>query len=321
MYLYCWSWSVYTLHCSSSSIGRPLSESHPLPHCSPLSDQYRTLLTPQTVDQHSDTALTLTMDCEERQTAPSLSLDVSKRLQSLRRPISFVDQPGVMLEEVMPDREKEKDFVRSVRMERGCQVGPVMSACRVNTERKEFCSHGMNHTEGGWPKDVNISDSDQKNRYRKKIEKEDDFIHVTKHLVWETEKYVKQNNSINVFEEYFDSVDPATDQEVASLASVAVMKDPVQSDGGREISRVSWSLAGDNVVLAYCNTGYLAYYEREIDKTSLVYDINNPLSPLVRICPESPLVSVQYSRREGSSLAGGCLSGASLYINVRLSQK
>ena len=271
------------------------------------------LLTPLTNTTHSK------MDSEDftRRAASSLALEVSKRLQSCRRPTRFVDQPGVVVEEVMPDREKEKEYVRRVKMERGCQAGAVMSACRVNTERKEFSSLGVNHTEGGWPKDVNISDSDQKTRFRKKIEKEDDFINVTRHLVWETEKYVKQNNSINVFEEYFDRLDPATDQEAASVASVAVMKDPVTSDGSREISRVSWSPSGSQVVLGYCNTAYLAYHQRDISKTSLVYDVTNPLSPLVRICPSSALVSVEYSRREASSLAGGCLSGDLVLVDTR----
>ena len=35
----------------------------------------------------------------------------------------------------------------------------------------------MHHVEGGWPKDVSSSEGDQKLRYRKKIEKDEYFIH------------------------------------------------------------------------------------------------------------------------------------------------
>lgn len=48
---------------------------------------------------------------------------------------------------------------------------------QVNTETIDFASTGMNHTEGGWPKDVSTTEDDQKVRYRKKIEKDDVYIH------------------------------------------------------------------------------------------------------------------------------------------------
>ena len=254
-------------------------------------------------------------DCPPRR-AP-LGLDISKRLGSLGRAVLFTDQAASLGCELRPDRELERNFVRSLRQERASQAGGQLSAASVNTDRAEFTSQGINHSEGGWPKDVNISDPDQKTRYRKKIEKEDDFIEVTRQLARETEKYVRQNNCINVFEEYFAGVDLATDQKPASIASVAVFKDPICSDGSREISQVSWSPSGGRIVLGYCNTGYLAYYHRAIDKSSLVYDINNPLGPLLRLSPESALVSLEFSRREEESLAGGCLSGELVVVDTR----
>jgi len=37
-------------------------------------------------------------------------------------------------------------------------------------------SQGMNHYEGGWPKDINPAENDQTMRFRKKIEKDDTYI-------------------------------------------------------------------------------------------------------------------------------------------------
>ena len=34
----------------------------------------------------------------------------------------------------------------------------------------------MNHFEGGWPKDINPQENDQTMRFRKKIEKDDNYI-------------------------------------------------------------------------------------------------------------------------------------------------
>ena len=53
----------------------------------------------------------------------------------------------------------------------------LSSLIQVNTERAEFLSQGMNHVEGGWPKDINPSENDQTMRFRKKIEKDDTYVH------------------------------------------------------------------------------------------------------------------------------------------------
>ena len=46
----------------------------------------------------------------------------------------------------------------------------------MNTERYETESRGMNHTEGGWPKDINPGEVEQTIRFRKKVEKDEGYI-------------------------------------------------------------------------------------------------------------------------------------------------
>jgi len=38
-----------------------------------------------------------------------------------------------------------------------------------------MANQGINHTEGGWPKDVTATDPEQTTRYRKKTEKDEQF--------------------------------------------------------------------------------------------------------------------------------------------------
>jgi len=42
----------------------------------------------------------------------------------------------------------------------------------------EFDSKGINHTEGGWPKDINHLDVEHVARYRKKVEKDISYMNV-----------------------------------------------------------------------------------------------------------------------------------------------
>ena len=48
----------------------------------------------------------------------------------------------------------------------------------VNTLTMEFDSKGINHTEGGWPKDISHLDVEQVVRYRKKVEKDISYVNV-----------------------------------------------------------------------------------------------------------------------------------------------
>ena len=53
---------------------------------------------------------------------------------------------------------------------------------QVNTERFETESRGINHVEGGWPKDVNPAEVEQTIRYRKKVEKDEIYMNTIQQL-------------------------------------------------------------------------------------------------------------------------------------------
>lgn len=53
---------------------------------------------------------------------------------------------------------------------------------QVNTVRFESESCGMNHLEGGWPRDINPQEMEQTIRFRKKVEKDEGYIASILHL-------------------------------------------------------------------------------------------------------------------------------------------
>lgn len=53
---------------------------------------------------------------------------------------------------------------------------------QVLTSKVYYENRGMNHTEGGWPKDINPADVEQTVRFKKKIEKDDTYIHSVQQL-------------------------------------------------------------------------------------------------------------------------------------------
>lgn len=43
-------------------------------------------------------------------------------------------------------------------------------------------SRGVNHVEGGWPKDINPQEVEQTIRFRKKVEKDENYVNTIMHL-------------------------------------------------------------------------------------------------------------------------------------------
>ena len=74
---------------------------------------------------------------------------------------------------------------------------------QVNTAAVVCISHGMSHSEGGWPKEVDPTEAEQVIRWRKKVEKDEDYIKQVVRLGAVVEELVKQNNAIDIYEEYF----------------------------------------------------------------------------------------------------------------------
>lgn len=53
---------------------------------------------------------------------------------------------------------------------------------QLNTACFQSVSCGINHVEGGWPKDINPQDMEQTIRFRKKVEKDESYINSVLHL-------------------------------------------------------------------------------------------------------------------------------------------
>lgn len=70
----------------------------------------------------------------------------------------------------------------------------------MNTERTVHKNQGMRHFQGGWPENVDGTDTDQVNRYLKKFNKEEKFKSKVKGLGAIVETCVKQNNTIDIYE-------------------------------------------------------------------------------------------------------------------------
>ncbi len=162
-------------------------------------------------------------------------------------------------------------------------------------------TRGMNHTEGGWPKDINPTDLEQTVRFKKKIEKDDTYIHSVRqlshvgilflkifyprrntahgtgsvltcfHLLQTMEHNILQNNALNLYELYFDDNESvATVNQKYYYKTLNVFTDPAKHK--RPVQQISWSSdGGTHLAASYCN---LAFQEIKNENTnSYIWDI------------------------------------------------
>ncbi|CAF4289943.1 unnamed protein product, partial [Rotaria magnacalcarata] len=86
--------------------------------------------------------------------------------------------------------------------------------------RFETENRGINHVEGGWPKDINPLEPDQTSRFRKKTEKEDGYTRSMLSLGNLVEHTIKQNNIVDIYENYFQNLQPDVVEEAPYAKTV-----------------------------------------------------------------------------------------------------
>jgi dynein intermediate chain 2, axonemal len=111
----------------------------------------------------------------------------------------------------------------------------------VNTERLLTWSTGMTHREGGWPKEIDPREKQETARYRKKLERDEDFRTTVTALAPVVMRVMKQNNTVDLYENYFENDLDNHTAEATAIKSLAVFRDP--SSVTRTAASVSENLA------------------------------------------------------------------------------
>ncbi|XP_035695576.1 dynein intermediate chain 3, ciliary-like [Branchiostoma floridae] len=237
-----------------------------------------------------------------------------KRLE-FGRQCNFSDRPAELHVDLAPDDKLVHDFIEKDPCDSGIQCAQEMSEHEVNTERFESESRGVNHVEGGWPKDVNPQEVEQTIRYRKKVEKDEMYVNTILQLGSVMEHCIRQNNAIDIYEEYFDDTTQESAEEPSSAKTINVFRDP--NEIKRTATHLSWYPDGaKKLAVAYSNLEF----QRSSPDTSLdsyIWDIENPNKPEMTLKPVSPLVCLEYNPKDSHILMGGCYNGQIAYWDTR----
>jgi len=239
----------------------------------------------------------------------------TKKRSEFGRQCNFTDRPAELHVDVAPDNSLTSEFIERNPCDVATQCVQEMSEHEVNTERYETENRGINHVEGGWPKDVNPQEVEQTIRFRKKVEKEDSYINALTQLGSVMEHCIRQNNAVDIYEEYFDKVEAVENDEAPSAKTINVFRDPNQFK--RSATSLSWYPDGcRKIAVAYSN---LEFQRNNADSSyaSYIWDVENPNKPEQTLKPVSPLVCLEYNPKDSHVLVGGCYNGQLAFWDTR----
>ncbi|KAJ3144254.1 Dynein intermediate chain 2, axonemal [Irineochytrium annulatum] len=238
-----------------------------------------------------------------------------KRRKDFGRQPTFVERPAEMNLSLEPDPTYMRNYQERNPCQAEIQSVPEKSEHEVNTESFAFTNRGILHIQGGWPKDVDPTDVEHTIRFRKKIEKDEEYIKSVQGMGHSMEHCIKQNNAIDIYEEYFLDAPDAVAVEPPSAKSLNVYRDP--NPIKRAASYVSWYPdEGHKIAVAY---SVLDFQEMPANMSvdSYIWDVENPNTPDQTLTPPSPLVCVKYNPKDPHILVGGCYNGLLSFWDTR----
>uniref|UniRef100_H3BDV5 Dynein axonemal intermediate chain 2 n=1 Tax=Latimeria chalumnae TaxID=7897 RepID=H3BDV5_LATCH len=241
----------------------------------------------------------------------------TKKRSEFGRQCNFSDRPAELHVDIIPDPSLAENFIEKNPCDTAVQCVQVMSEHEANTERFETETRGINHSEGGWPKDINPQEMEQTIRFRKKVEKDENYVNIVMQLGSLMDHCIKQNNAINIYEEYFEEDEAAVEisEEPPSAKTINVFRTPDQVK--KKSSSQKWL---DRSPPKMKVTWSLYTYSDPVDclaKNLLYFIVESPNKPEMTIKPVSPLVCLEYNPKDTHVLVGGCYNGQIAYWDTR----
>ena len=240
----------------------------------------------------------------------SIRVDYIRKRREFGRPVDHltVTEPRVLA--VLPPllASKTQDFLQKTSQNLEVSCIPKQSEHEVNTERVISKNMGVLHMEGGWPKDIDPTEKDQTQRYRKKVEKDETYIKEVKAMGDAVESLIMQNVSIDIYEEYFKGEYADHSSEAPSAKTLSVFKDINETK--RTVTDISWYPdGGKKLAVSFAIMQFQDYRCDKMSADSYIWDVTNPNKPEETLKPSSPLCCLEYNPKDSYLIVGGSYNG------------
>lgn len=258
-----------------------------------------------------------------------------KRRADFGRQCKFEDFDSTILESKDSNTDGKSYIIQNPCVAR-LNTTPESSSTTVSTAPVLRKDMGMQHAEGGWPSEVDVDDPGALERFRKKREKGtmqksgaiiEPLGQSVKKLSPGLVSAVKQNNTIDIYEEYFSGYKPLLDHASVppSAKGLAVFRDPC--DIRRTATTIDWqpssSYSEARIAVAYSILKFQdpRLLSKSMPTKSYLWDISKPNTPELTFAPQSPLCCLKFNPKQPDVLVGGCYNGLVCVFDRRSSAR
>ncbi|XP_020281001.1 dynein intermediate chain 3, ciliary-like isoform X1 [Pseudomyrmex gracilis] len=214
--------------------------------------------------------------------------------------------------EIKSDPDAMANYVTKTYCNVNVQFTKQLALHEAQTVGVHSKNSGMFHFEGGWPKEINPKDEETTARFRRRVEKDDEWASKLRNLFKQTEHNLLQNGALNIYENYFDDMIPSELVKPRSTRIVNVYEDPQKPT--RSVNNISWSPdTGSKMAISYCSFGI----EPDYSKIAYIWQIDDPNKPWMTLEAPSATVVNEFNPRDPSVLVSGLTSGQVCSWDIR----
>ncbi|OAD56179.1 Dynein intermediate chain 3, ciliary [Eufriesea mexicana] len=225
------------------------------------------------------------------------------------------DMYGPKMEaEILPKASDMNNYIMRSHCHANVQYSKQLAMHEVQTVSKTTKNSGMFHFEGGWPRDINPRDEESTTRFRRRVEKDDNWAPKLQDLFQVMEHTVLQNGTVNIHENYFDDIIPTSSVQSFGFRTVNVYTDP--DTPKRPVTNISWSPdCASKIVVSYSflDFGRLPDYSKKL----YIWQVDNPNKPYMGLEPRTPCVCCEFNPRDPSVLVSGLMTGQVCNWDIR----
>lgn len=243
-----------------------------------------------------------------------LNFSYIKIRKDFGKQMRFCEVPTAMLDTISLDKNEQKLYCLRNPVNCETQTTNTFSEHYVNTKRIELRNQGINHAEGGWPKDVNFNDEEATTRYRRRFEREDSYVSAILNSHQNLEHLIKQNNAIEMYNMYFKEMNSEKPVEKHFIRKINTFVDP----GERPISSIAWTYEDNSkIVVSYCNKKYPVTGQVNKNTTCFIWDIDNANEVFADFTPPSCCWKIACSPTNANLIIGGLEDGRVSIFDIR----
>ncbi|CAL7948635.1 unnamed protein product [Xylocopa violacea] len=216
--------------------------------------------------------------------------------------------------DILPHPADMNNYIMRSHRHIGVQHSKQLALHKVQTEFKTTKNTGMFHFEGGWPKEINPRDEETTARYRRRVEKDEQWAPKLRNLFEVMEQSVLQNGTMDIYQHYFDDMIATPLVQPLGLRTVNLYTDPETPK--RQVTNISWTPNfGSRLAVSYC---FLDYGKKiDYSKTVYIWQVENPNNPFMGLDPSCPSVTCEFNPRDPSILVSGLMTGQVCNWDIR----